>query len=291
MATDLQKRYNAQRARIKRLVTYYKNRGYNVDIDNILPPIPKRITEGSVRRLESITSERIKNKATISHALAEKKEEPKLSPKKTAKEKAEQIREDFYDSTPYEAGAEDLPYEAPEVILNTIESFEGSERFEAEDWEDLFDYNVEPKAKPMPDKMLYDLDELKQDVDEVEAELGSWTVKTEWSESLQNIKARDVTTAKDIIKDAVKSLGKEEAGRIIMENRSEITEMINEIMYRGSGTDFIQGRDAVVNDLVRLKTIFAGHTLNQREVEVLSDRMEEEEFQTLVEETLSAGQK
>ena len=63
---ELLKQYKKERTRIKRLSTYYQHKGYQFNLEDILPPVPKRITEGSVRRLQKITSERIKNKATIS---------------------------------------------------------------------------------------------------------------------------------------------------------------------------------------------------------------------------------
>lgn len=297
---ELLKRYKKERTRIKRLSTYYQHKGYQFNLEDILPPVPKRITEGSVRRLQKITSQRIKNKAIISitpnneeTALAivqpEEKQEENEKPKRPRKQrepKSKSARDEFYEKSDMKKGTDMIPYEAPEVILNTAESFDGTGQYSSEDWQNVFSYDVTPSEKPTVDRMLYDMEELHSDLLEIQGKLNSWQVDTRWSETLQRIKARETVTAKEIIKEAVESLGEEETARIIFEHKNEITEMINEIMYRGSGTDFIKGRDAVHNDLVRLAGIFSGRSLSLTEVSMLSDRMESQEYNDLVDEML-----
>lgn len=57
------KAYKQQRARIKRHIKSMRERGYEVPED-ILPPIPKRITKSSVNRLKRITSSVIYGKSS-----------------------------------------------------------------------------------------------------------------------------------------------------------------------------------------------------------------------------------
>jgi hypothetical protein len=58
---NLQDEYKKQRALLRRRVSYWKAKGVDI-LDEILPPIPKRITAGSIRRLQRITGEVIAKK-------------------------------------------------------------------------------------------------------------------------------------------------------------------------------------------------------------------------------------
>ena len=51
--TALEKKYKQQRRRIQRFISTHEKRGYS--FGNVLPRIPKKITQASVRRLEKIT--------------------------------------------------------------------------------------------------------------------------------------------------------------------------------------------------------------------------------------------
>lgn len=56
--------YRKERKRIQSYVNKMKRKGYVFE-DAILPPIPKRITAGSVRRLSAITPEKIRSRSSI----------------------------------------------------------------------------------------------------------------------------------------------------------------------------------------------------------------------------------
>jgi hypothetical protein len=60
--SQLLKEYNKERNRIKRFIRNAEKRGYVFE-PNLIPPEPKRITSGSVRRLSKIRPERLYNKA------------------------------------------------------------------------------------------------------------------------------------------------------------------------------------------------------------------------------------
>lgn len=55
--SDVQKQYRKERRRIQRQINRMTNRAY--DVPDILPKIPKKITEASVRRLKRITTEKL----------------------------------------------------------------------------------------------------------------------------------------------------------------------------------------------------------------------------------------
>lgn len=55
--SDVQKQYRKERRRIQRQINRMTNRAY--DVPDLLPKIPKKITEASVRRLKKITTEKL----------------------------------------------------------------------------------------------------------------------------------------------------------------------------------------------------------------------------------------
>lgn len=59
---DLLREYRKERKRVRDLVNRMKKRGY-IDLDDVIPPIPKRITQGSIRRLKELTPRKLQEKA------------------------------------------------------------------------------------------------------------------------------------------------------------------------------------------------------------------------------------
>lgn len=55
--SDVKQAYRRERQRIQRQINRMTNRGY--DVPELLPKIPKKITEASVRRLKKITTEKL----------------------------------------------------------------------------------------------------------------------------------------------------------------------------------------------------------------------------------------
>lgn len=60
--SQLLKEYNKERNRIKRFIRYAEKRGYVFE-PNLIPPRPKTITSGSIRRLSKIRPAQLYNKA------------------------------------------------------------------------------------------------------------------------------------------------------------------------------------------------------------------------------------
>lgn len=60
--SQLLKEYNKERNRIKRFIRYAEKRGYVFE-PNLIPPKPKTITSGSIRRLSKIRPAQLYNKA------------------------------------------------------------------------------------------------------------------------------------------------------------------------------------------------------------------------------------
>lgn len=59
---ELLNEYRKERKRVRDLIRRMKKRGF-IDLDDVLPPIPKKITAGSVRRLKELTPRKLQEKA------------------------------------------------------------------------------------------------------------------------------------------------------------------------------------------------------------------------------------
>lgn len=87
---ELLKLYNKQRKRIRAAIRRERSRGY-VFVDEPIPQKPKKITAGSIRRLEKITPEVLRKKAEyfVDVETGEVLPKPKTPPKLPKKKKAE----------------------------------------------------------------------------------------------------------------------------------------------------------------------------------------------------------
>lgn len=308
--TELEKRYKKELKRIKSAIKREEKKGTIVS-DRIIPQKPKVITEASIRRLQKITPETIRKKSIALEKAAKTKEQiiaeesvkdivelPKVrKPKEKSKEEKEKIVEAFYDESEQEKGDGEPPREDDEVISNVSDLLDGkytddiqqetpeTQRLESDiylsaDEDSTSRYG---KNKYSFDTFYYDTDELESEIADSQSKLDQWQPSTQWSGSLQKIKEDEVKKAKAIIISAVNKYGRLEVARNLYDHAAEVDDLLTEIMYRGSGTDFIAGRDAVSHDLVRLEEIIAGHTLSQQEAQELSDWMESKEYEDVLE--------
>lgn len=61
-STEIRQRYMKERKRIQNILSRLNKEGY-VSNRDILPPIPKKVTEGSIRRLQKITPSKVRQKS------------------------------------------------------------------------------------------------------------------------------------------------------------------------------------------------------------------------------------
>ena len=63
--SEVRKQYMKSRRRVQQRVYRLRKKGFNIST-NIIPKIPKNVTEKSIERLERLTSEKLKSRATSS---------------------------------------------------------------------------------------------------------------------------------------------------------------------------------------------------------------------------------
>lgn len=102
--SQLLKEYNKERNRIKRFIRYAEKRGYVFE-PNLIPPKPKTITSGSVRRLSKIRPAQLYNKAYAISAVTGQPitvEQRKREIRQQASRKAWETRRRKQDQEDYE---------------------------------------------------------------------------------------------------------------------------------------------------------------------------------------------
>lgn len=101
--SQLLKEYNKQRNRIKRFIRYAEKRGYVFEPD-LIPPKPKTITSGSIRRLSKIRPAQLYNKAYAISAVTGQPitvEQRKREIREEASRKAWEVRRRKKDQADY----------------------------------------------------------------------------------------------------------------------------------------------------------------------------------------------
>lgn len=245
---------------------------------------------------EEIEKENEESEQKIQEAVdnveeAQKEVNDVIKPKELSDEQIEDITDTFYEESDKEQGEGNPPSEAVEIIMNVVDELGGadeqtksdfsdrlySENIYSEDANDYYNFS-EDETTAGNDYFWYDTGEMKSVLDDVLRRLENWQPSPQWSSNLQSIKRRDVSSALKMINSAIENQGILQTARNLWEHASELDDLISEIMYRGSGSDFLQGRDAVNTDLIRLQNILLGHTMSFEEAADLADQMESEEF-------------
>lgn len=268
---NLEKQYTQALKALKQRIKYYEKLGYKFELEKLVPDRPKKITSGSIRRLQAITGEKIKSKAindvsTIKtpkankpKAKPEKKKNKPKKPKKTQKKEAKKKRSDHYKGSKKKKGTGKPPSELSETIINTAQSFDTSVEFVVSE-EDYDNANV--------------LSFLEDQI----TKLQNFVPSDAWSKNLQSLKQQDVNKALEIIAEAVDKHGAQKIAKIIKENAGAITELIESIMWRYSAIAFIDGRNAVEADLVRLESLLNSGDVSFADTQATSASMEENEW-------------
>ena len=126
--TQLLKEYNKERNRIKRFIRNAEKRGYVFE-PNLIPPKPKTITSGSVRRLSKIRPEQLYNKAYAISAVTGQPitvEERKREIRQEASRKGWEVRRRKKDREDYDRIKSDRQWEemfhSSRLVWNKVQS-------------------------------------------------------------------------------------------------------------------------------------------------------------------------
>lgn len=245
--------YRKQRKRIQNFINRAAKLGEYIPKD-VLPDIPKNITQASVNRLKKLTAKKLHEKATkftnpvtgeeyeninvVSFRRKIKKAKEQEKQEKREKEFREQLEKELKKLQDEE-----------EKIKKKIRDFD----------------REEPKDTPVDiDTEIYE--KILQDIQD-------FTPLANWSPGLTDAKIRDKNILESILNGAIEQEGKEAVMQRLAEHAEEINELVQEIIY-GSGSvegNFKDGNTVVNHDLTRFAEIIYGRHLNAEENRVLTD--------------------
>ena len=239
--TITEEEYYKQRKRIQAFLRNAKKRGY-IFPDNILPTIPQKITEASVRRLERYTPKYLYGKSVgfyrvgkiltagqgryIERKKAAKKASVTIRVKKQKAGKAKEVRDKYYEREK----------------THTSDST-GSPA--------VFSYNV---------------------LQEVREKIANWTPLAHWSYFFIEVKKHDKQSLEDILVAAIEQYGEETVASRLEQQALLVTHLTDEILY-GSGTNLSvkDGRTVINEDLSAMAVILKGSPLTPDEARYWGD--------------------
>lgn len=178
--------------RIKRFIKRAEKRGYKFE-ENIVPAMPKRVTQAQLTKIKKLTPEMLYRKATytisgtqmqVSGEEGRKRERQQAYIKAQATREAERrLFSDDYEQSPPQIPKE----EVANVVSNVIQS-------------------------------IFDL-------------LDAWQPREQWSNYLQTTKANDIEKVRNILKSAISSEGEDVIAERIEGSAGKINDLIERIMY------------------------------------------------------------
>lgn len=266
----LKKEYYKNRTRIQRFVRSVEKRGYTFE-ENILPKIPKRITEGSIRRLAKITPDYLYRKSTYTTPTGNtvigragrniEREEAGKKGAITRARKKQELQSNlsrWYREQELRKQIAEAQREL-DALKNTHETEHDADYFTDYDgdywYEDDYDYwhgekeeIEEPKQERIakaPHERYYAESDYEEgqghEADEVEdglvtlreltESIESWTPSANWSESLIAAKKADRRSVSNVLDAAIAELGEKQVVKNVQAHGEELKELLNHVLY------------------------------------------------------------
>jgi hypothetical protein len=168
--SQLLKEYNKERNRIKRFIRYAEKRGYVFE-PNLIPPKPKTITSGSIRRLSKIRSTQLYKKAYAISAVTGQPitvEQRKREIRQEASRKAWETRRRKKDQADYNRIKSDKEWQqtfhASKLVLDKVQSMIANVGVQQSQSADLLNNLLESEiGKYGVDAVLYSIAQASED--------------------------------------------------------------------------------------------------------------------------------
>lgn len=259
-SVSLKADYQKELKRLQRFIKNAEKKGFSFPINSI-PNTPKRITKASVNRLKQITPYALYKKSTYiipetGEVIAGITAAPK-SAQKPSKKEIESYRTS-------KLSANDLPKgRKKKTAHKTTKAKSKSE--------------IPQESKVIMENLIDSIEPFSTSTLEwAREEIRNWHSSSSFSEMIIPYKERDKNTLSSIIEGAINEYGLENVARRIEENASEVTALIQEILYASGSKEhhFGTGRNQVNEDLTRITAIVKGGPLTPEEARKLHDMQE-----------------
>jgi hypothetical protein len=168
--SQLLKEYNKERNRIKRFIRYAEKRGYVFE-PNLIPPKPKTITSGSIRRLSKIRPAQLYNKAYAISAVTGQPitvEQRKREIRQEASRKAWETKQRKKDKEDYERMISDREWQqmfhASRIVWDKVQSMIANVGVQQSQSADLLNNLLNSEIKKYgADAVLYSISQASDD--------------------------------------------------------------------------------------------------------------------------------
>lgn len=257
--------YRKERKRVRDFISRARRKGEIIPAD-VLPPIPKRITQGSINRLKKLTAKALHEKATTyintvtgevmpeGTTVVKQRREIKKAKDKEKKELEKELEE-------LKKKMEELEKEN-EKLKKKLENEQKRREIEEEEPEEP-EKTDEPVAA---DTKTYEtiLDQINQ-----------WEPLTNWSPSLAEAKKDDTDVLRSILDGAIRSEGFENVMKRLNAHAPEVADLTEKILYAyGPGQSYDAGVAMVQECLTRFTEILYGGMLDAEKTRAIVDDAE-----------------
>lgn len=224
---ELRKEAQKQRRRIRQFVRRAEARGYTFPSD-VVPDLPKRVTEQTLARLKRQTPEKLYKKAvytspegTTIKASKRRAAERSEASRRAAETRKARMRSGYYDRQ--------------------------KDRKQAE-----------PTTEPEVKEATLTLAILRK-------YLREWDVDSRWSPEFTELKTNDKNRLENALNAAIRMNGETKVAQNIQDNAEELTTIINNILYESGNAYKEMGRDGINKDLNRFMAILLNRPLTIKE--------------------------
>lgn len=228
----LEREVKKERKRAKQLVRRATKRGFSFP-ENIVPDLPKKITEATLRKYKRLTPEYLYSKAVYisPEGTVYTGSQRRSQERSKASQKAAETRQRFYES------------------LSRAES-EDSTPPEAESWQGY-------GPAPTPESRLV-LNQLRDMI-------ANWQPRDVWSISLAELKRKDRDLLGRTLEGIVSREGEEAVARRCQDNAEILVALADKILYDSGDSYKTRGVDGVNQQIQRFGEIIQGRPLTVRE--------------------------
>lgn len=218
--------------RIKQFIRRAAKRGYSLpSAEDIIGKMPKKIGEGTLRKLQNITPERLYKKAVY------------VSPEGTKIKGTERRKQERSESAKRAA--------------ETRKSFYSNREY---------DYNYSTVTTSLDSEEEYSPQFSSLAIQEIQNMIATFEPSSAWSEGLTDYKNKDVKLLSNALDYAINTYGFEQTALMCEQHADELISIANAVMYQSSGDSYRRsGREVAQQNIQRFVAILKGKPLNIRE--------------------------
>lgn len=268
--------YRKERKRVRDFISRAKRKGEIIPSD-VLPPIPKRITQGSINRLKKLTAKALHEKATTyintvtgevlpeGSTVVKQRREIKKAKEKEKKDLEKELEE-------LKKKMKELEKENEELKKELEKQKEKEEQGEPEEPEEPKDrrFHGEPGKPEEPTDEPVDID--TKTYESILDMINQWEPLSEWSPSLAAAKEDDVNILRSILDGAIQSQGFDTVMKRINDHAAEAADLTERILYAyGPGQSYDAGIAMVQECLTRFTEILYGGMLDAEKTRAIVD--------------------